>query len=160
MPLLYISSPPNRCLHISWVWLLLIMMLKKKDSYFSLGEKKSHSTNFCKLEMHYLSASDFLNISFSFFLPAIKPSFLKESSFYSWNSSLDVTVFWRWALFPQKSKQGDKNKVTQRMRKYVFLGNKRFFHSVSKTKLWTFLNVNTVQMAKGISSMSIKGLKQ
>lgn len=46
------------------------------------------------------------------------------------------------------------------MRKCGALQNKRAFHSMSETQLWAFLNVNTVQMAKGISSMPIKGLKQ
>lgn len=47
--------------------------------------------------------------------------------------ALPLTLLGRGALFPQKSKQGNKNKATQRMRKSAFLENKGFFPSMSET---------------------------
>lgn len=150
---------PSGVSHISWARPLLIIMIQKREMIpFFRSWKKSHPTNFFEAWDDIIYLIQVLKI-FLIFVPITEPSFLLRTTLIS-ETVLPLTLLGRRALFPQKSKQGNKNKVTQRIRKYVFLENKRSFHSMSKTELWTFLNVNTVHMAKGISSMSIKGLAQ
>lgn len=131
-----LSVAPSRVSQISWAWLLLIMMIKKDSLFFSLG-KKSYPSNFSEAWDYIIYVVQVLKIFLIFFLPITKP-------FPSWRTILisetvlPLTLLGGGgevggALFPLKSKQGNKNKVTQRMRKYVFLENKRSFHSMSKT---------------------------
>lgn len=121
------SAAPRAGSPLPWDGSLLIMI--NTDSSFSLG--KNPIQMICwSLRWHYLIQVLKIFLIFppnhqALFAPG-EHGFLNQ--FLPWH-------YWGGGHYfpPLKSKHGNKNKVTQRVRKYVFLENKRSFHSMSKT---------------------------